>query len=436
MNKVKVGISRVCITPPLGTSMSGYFEARYCNQVLDDLYATAVAFDDGERRAVVVACDLCDLKDEQWMKDCLNMVSDFCHIPAQAVMFTCSHTHTGPSVGFDVIANAPSNPVYDAFLMQRMRDVVYLALSDVRPARFYAAKTEVKDIAFCRTFRMKDGSVKTNPGIQNPDILAPLSEVNQMATVVKMVREDAEDILLVNFGVHADVIAGCAISADFPGVMRKRLEQMHPGTMSVFLQGAEGDVNHIDVRGMDEDKNPRYVYMGMTLANAVNAVLDNMTEFAADEICMSVKKLDIPANKENHRLEEAYRVHELHKKGYKDEELAEKSGIRMTGPEASRIIRLKDAPDLMPYWLYAIRVGEMVFAGLPGEPFGEIGKRIIDGSPYDTTLVCVLTNNDEVYFPTGDIYDERAYEAVSSFVKKGTDDMLVEGMIALFDEVK
>ena len=55
MSKVRAGFARVCITPPLGTAMSGYFTPRYASGVHDELYASAAAFDDGERRAVIVS---------------------------------------------------------------------------------------------------------------------------------------------------------------------------------------------------------------------------------------------------------------------------------------------------------------------------------------------------------------------------------------------
>ena len=50
MSKIKTGFSRLCITPPLGTPVSGYYEARFVKGTLDDLYVTAVAFDDGKKR--------------------------------------------------------------------------------------------------------------------------------------------------------------------------------------------------------------------------------------------------------------------------------------------------------------------------------------------------------------------------------------------------
>lgn len=78
MSNIKVGFSRICITPPLGTPLSGYFEPRYTSGVHDELYTTAVAFDDGKNRAVLVTVDLCGLKNQWWLDDCKKMIADFC----------------------------------------------------------------------------------------------------------------------------------------------------------------------------------------------------------------------------------------------------------------------------------------------------------------------------------------------------------------------
>ena len=58
---MKTGFSKVCINPPYGAPIVGYYEARNTKGIIDNLYARAVAFDDGEKRAVVIALDLCEL---------------------------------------------------------------------------------------------------------------------------------------------------------------------------------------------------------------------------------------------------------------------------------------------------------------------------------------------------------------------------------------
>lgn len=72
------------------------------------------------------------------------------------------------------------------------------------------------NIAFIRRFRMKDGSVKTNPGVNNPDIVAPIGEVDERVNVLRFDREGADSLVLVNFGDHPDTIGGELVSADWP----------------------------------------------------------------------------------------------------------------------------------------------------------------------------------------------------------------------------
>ena len=65
MSNLKVGFSRVNVTPALGIGISGYYIPRIADGVLDDLYANAVAFECGERRAVMICVDNCGFKHSQ-----------------------------------------------------------------------------------------------------------------------------------------------------------------------------------------------------------------------------------------------------------------------------------------------------------------------------------------------------------------------------------
>ena len=57
-----VGFGRMDITPPLGTELSGYSERRVSDGVLDPLDAIAIAFSDGTNKAVVISCDIINLR--------------------------------------------------------------------------------------------------------------------------------------------------------------------------------------------------------------------------------------------------------------------------------------------------------------------------------------------------------------------------------------
>jgi len=438
MNKVKAGVSRVCITPPLGTPLSGYFEPRYASGVHDELYATAVAFEDANKnKAVIIALDLCGLKNQWWLDDCKKMISEYCSIPIESIIITCSHTHTGPIVGYDKSSGVDSNKAYDEFLMQNLRDAAYFAIDDLCDARFFVAENICKDIAFCRIFRMKDGSVRTNPGVGNPDILHAISEPNEKVTLVKITREDAEDIFIVNFGVHADTIGGDILSADFPGVMKETIENVFNDTVCLFLQGCEGDINHVDVRWDWKRKGFYHAqHMGRALAGAVLQVCDKAEEVPVEKISFGTQKIYVPTNQENHRLDEARRIVELHRMDRDDEIEDDGAGVTTIVAEALRILDLENGPEKFEFNISAIRIGNIAIAGFPGEPFAEIGKRTISESPFDTTIVCALTDGGEIYFPTTEVIGAGGYEARSSVVRAGADDILVDSMVELLYNIK
>ena len=48
------------------------------------------------------------------------------------------------------------------------------ALQDLRPARMGYGTAHAPNVAFIRRFRMKDGSTRTTPGINNPEIAEPI----------------------------------------------------------------------------------------------------------------------------------------------------------------------------------------------------------------------------------------------------------------------
>jgi len=173
--------------------------------------------------------------------------------------------------------------------------------------------------------------------------------------------------------------------------------------------------------------------MGRVLAASVLQVCDTAREMEADTIVSGIKTVFIPSNPDPEKLEEAKRVTELYRAGKEKEMRAFSS---MSFPEALRIVRLENGPDQFELHLTAVGIGDFVFAGLPGEPFVEIGMRIIADSPFAATAIMALTDGGEIYFPTGDIYTEGGYEAKSSPIQKGADEILVHGMNALLKEIR
>lgn len=445
---MKTGYAKICINPPYGTPMCGYYESRFVKGILDDLYARVVAFDDGETKAVVVALDLCHLMQSEF--DAIKKaVTKDTGIDWDAIFITCSHTHTGPVVSSDFASDHTTPEHYFQGVVDKIRDAVVYALQDLRESSFETAQAQAKGISFVRRYRMKDGSVATNPGVNNPDIDYALGEPNETVKLVKILREDSDDIFIVNFGTHPDSVGGEYISADYIGYVCSVLEQAVPGTKCIFLQGAQGDVNHVNVHPtaaesaisvIDFDSVPRSIkhaeHMGRVIAGAVLSVCSVTEPIATGKITFGHKKVELPSYQENHRLEEMRKIYELYVAGRAHELPYEGMALTTVVAEASRIIKLENGPASYTFGLSAVKIGDLVFAGIGGEPFTELGNRICENSPFKQTIMCCLTNSLGSYIPTTKAYSEGGYEARASVLKPGGDDIIADGMQQLLNELK
>ena len=445
---MKSGYARICIDPPYGAPIIGYYEARFTKGIADSLYARAVAFEDGGKQAVVIALDLCLLGQKYYdaMKDAIVQAAG---LDRDAIFINCSHTHTGPVVGKDFATVSESSAAYDEFLINSVRDAAIYALADLKPTCIEACDGQAKGVSFVRRYRMKDGSVATNPGVNNPNIDHALGEPNETMKLVKLLREGGETILIVNFGTHPDSVGGEYISADYPGVVCATLERALPGTKCMFLQGPQGDVNHVNVHPtegesrisvIDFDSVPRSrelaAHMGRIIAGAALGVVSVTHEVKGEGIACGSVRVDLPSHQENDKLEEMKKIYAMYQAGRASELPFKEMELTTAVAEAKRIVQLEKGPASFPFFLSALRVGGLVFAGVGGEPFTEIRNRIDAGSPFENTIQCCLTNSAGGYIPNRRAYDEGGYEAKSSSLAPGGDDIVVDAMLKLLGSLE
>ncbi|HBE13012.1 MAG TPA: hypothetical protein DCY74_02445, partial [Clostridiales bacterium] len=91
MSSLKIGFSRVLITPPMGVSMAGYFVERSADGVLDDLEANVVTALDGEKKAVVISVDFLHMNTPLNQRYVDKICRDHGLDPA-SVLIHCTHT--------------------------------------------------------------------------------------------------------------------------------------------------------------------------------------------------------------------------------------------------------------------------------------------------------------------------------------------------------
>ena len=444
MSNLSAGFSRIDITPMRGIGISGYYISRLAEGVLDNLYARALALSYGEKRMVILGLDILQIQTPVCNR-LREEVATATGLPMDAIFIHCTHTHTGPYVDTILAQNAglelDVEPVeeYQRFLSHRLADVACEALEDLSPARMGFAIGHASNVAYIRRFRMKDGSVRTNPGVNNPDILAPIGELDERVSVLRFDREGKKSITLMNYANHPDVVGGNKISADWPGLSCVALEKAIDTTEAIFINGMQGDVNHVNVHPtkgflndlfMDFDDVARGYghakYMARVMAGAVMQVWDKVEYVDVDGIDFINRTVNIPSNKPApEEMPEARRINDLHTAG-RDAELPYE-GMMLTTvvADAARKVRLENAPDFFPMIFSALRIGNVALIGVPGEPFNGIGRALKKAEGWDLVIPCCLTNGSEGYFPMEDAYAEGGYEAKSSNFKAGVAEKII-----------
>ena len=120
---MKAGFSKVSINPPYGSPIVGYYEERFVKGIHDDLFARAIAFDDGEKKAVVITVDVC-LLEQKYYDACKKAIKEATGIEENGIFISCSHTHTGPLLGKDFASDKESSAAYDELFVNAVREAL------------------------------------------------------------------------------------------------------------------------------------------------------------------------------------------------------------------------------------------------------------------------------------------------------------------------
>lgn len=452
MQPFQAGFSRVNITPVMGTPIAGYYKPRFVEGVLDELEINALALSCGETKAVLLSFDLCGIK-RTLMQKVSAAISEATGLPPEAIYLHTTHTHTGPCMPdyHDMAAGSEALvEEYFTLLCHRAADAARMALADLKPAKMGYGVGEAPNIAFIRRFRMKDGSIKTNPGVDNPDIVEPIGQVDERVNVIRFDREGGDTLVLVNFGDHPDVVGGSLISADWPSFLRKTVEKTLGHTKCIFFNGAQGDVNHVNVHPRGGYLNDMFLdfddvargygharYMGRVVAGGVLQAFDKVKYVEVDSLQCRQRTILIPSNRPSaEELPQAHQINDLHNAG-RDCDIPYK-GMMLTTvvAEAARMVRLEHGPDFFEMELSAVAIGPVVLIGIPGEPFTGIGRGLKAAEGWAMVCPCCLTGGSEAYFPMMEAYLEGGYEARSSNMKAGCAEQIIEEGRKLLDSLR
>ncbi len=404
--EVTAGSAQVEITPPLGTALAGYFTTRVSDAVADPLYARAVVIGSGGERMALVSCDLICLTRET-ADAAKESIAERCGIAPEQVLICATHTHTGPNTRHKGKQIVPPNLEWLAALPAKIADAVVAAAAEMVEVILVPGRQFEGNFGSNRLGRMRDGSEmfgKTNAigpaGPIDPEVLA-LAVRERDGTVRAMV---------VNHAMHADATGGTQISAGWPGKVGKTIAAVYgPQAVTVVLNGCCGDINHHywTKKRVGGSGQLRTDLMGRAMAGlAMNAV--ELAEPAEDAaIGGRLRRPLIPWYTRDDKLRA-----EVDRLRAQDE---------ITPKEQIIIDRFDDWPfdgQDAEVTVQAIRLGDMLFIGLPGEVFTEWGLEIKRWSPAQFTFVAELANDWFGYIPTSDQAHRGAYGTVPTHSRR------------------
>ena len=450
------GYSKTDITPPLGVFMPGYYKDRRAKEILDPLEVVCVAFSDGKTKALVMQLDTEAISDPV-ADDMLKAVVKATGIDRNAVILHASHTHDGGHLAMkNPLSDAGSsdiNDVYRRMAVTRVADAAVNAIANLKPAKLSYQRSTARRISFGRRYLMKDGKVRTNPGVNNPDIVKPYGPpADEEVQILRIDCEGDKPICVINFQTHPDVVGNETITADWPGLTRTVFEAATLGkTRCIVLNGTQGDVNHVNVMPRPGERNglkrdfddvdrgyDHAWHMANVLAGAALSVWQKCIPLEAGDVRFATADVRVPANKakdtDEKNLQWAEKVWAKHEAG-KDAELPWK-GMELTTEvaRAGRIIRMSKHADFHDLPIWGISIGKSVaFGAFPGEPFNDIGKLVKAKSPFTMTMLTCLSNGSRGYFPFSDAYQTGGYESATSPFGPSVADDLVAGQLKLMN---
>lgn len=428
---IRGGVARLDITPPVGISMVGYYIREGVSQAVQrPLTATALVLEAAGYRFAIIACDIAFIQDPAARK-IREQIAKAIDTSVDAVWMNYSHTHCGPTLpGFlwqdedqDRLQRA-----YLATLTERLIEVTRQAAADTRPVRLGVGSGSAP-IGINRRERGEDGKFYVGEN--------PAGPVDHEVVVVRIDEVDGRPLaILFNHPCHTVTMGPkcLQLSPDFVGPARDVIEKS-TGAMSLFLQGAAGNINPSTGIGSQEDDSENMMRLGQILGGAVvqtmaatrthqyrgpRTFLSSLARVSlfpylpiADKdpivrkssVPLSLPMLPLPS------LEEAGRIRQARVDTYEQAKRDGKPEGILTvlrhfanwGEKLERTVVAGGMPAI-PFEINAIRLGDTAMVSVPCEPLVELGLAVKKASPFAATLFLGYTNGCIGYLSPADAY--------------------------------
>ncbi len=424
---LQAGAARRAINPPLGIRTWGFSSREGMVEAIEsDLTVTSLVLRNNETKIAIIAVDLVSLS-RGAVTELRERVGAALDIPLSQVMTNWSHTHSAPI--------APDRLNNESPEQRGMQEAYQVMVIEKTVASAVAADKALQPA------RLASGWGESHIGVQRrelgPDGLVFLGEVPDGETdpAVGVIRIDDRSnkpiAILCSYGCHTVVVGPRSLvaSPDFPGATRDVIEQALGG-YALFLQACGGDIMPIGGMGYEEDCSETKFRVGAMLAGEVIKVAADLRTHVKRGERTSLKSGSaitlwpwVPVQDDDSPvvLRAISEVVALDLIAFPPLDVAE--GIRAekhkllaeakaNGDDRDRVFAtymamaadtlvdaIKAGRTTVDVDIQAIRIGDLVIAGIGSEVFSGTGKTIKAHSPFAHTEVLGYTNELTGYLP-------------------------------------
>jgi len=410
---LKAGFAETIITPKNGRCiLAGYGEDLYSHGVHDDLYASAVYFEDESSKAVLISFDLIGL-DGELIARLKSKVQEAVNVNFDSIFFTCTHTHEGPEISLSKASVADYIPEYIEFLESKVKQVSKEAALNAQDFELRVNRSYVDENINRRFFL----NTEVNLYIPKYKELIPVAYeyADKELGILYFCSKNVKGAkwphpygVIVNYTMHPLTAGNTSllISADVPGVVREVIKESME-CLTCYITGAAGD-NH-----------PKAPEGGFAETRRVGSVIATEVIKRRWDSLLIEDPLKLKCLTRSIRLK--YRS---------IEELKAIPGWENFPP---RISEKAGEPVDVSYSLLAI--GPVLFIGVPGELVSELGRVLKWCSPFKRTYIMYQATGNLGYIAHPNAYRWGGYEAVSGLLSPSSVRPLINAILDSAEEL-
>ena len=434
---LSVGFGRVDISPTESVPLRGYgySSGRMSKKIQEPLLATCIALSDSSDNTVLLfTVDLTNAYTEV-MDAARLLISQNTGIPVDAIMVSCTHTHSAPDL---LNENEASIPRYIEMFKTAMLAAAVAALEDRAPAKVYTTSTATENLNFVRRYLLSNGSYAGDNfgNFNSGTIVGHETDADNQLQLVRLQRSGKKEVILANFQTHPHRVGNTtAVSADLIAPFRDKLESTLDCYVAYFT-GSSGNINPTS-RIAEENVTANYTQQGQALADYALSAYETFQEVpvSAVKITKTIFKGKVDHSMDHIAAECKQAVDWYLATGSKSVYTPLTSyGVRSIYHANAIALRSAMAP-IENINLYAISLGDLAFVTVPWEMFDTNGMQIKEGSPFSTTFVLTCANNNLNYLPSELAWQHGGYAIDATLFQRGTAEEAVACYLAMLNDL-